>query len=109
MSGKPVEVTDADFDSQVVKSDTPVLVDFWAPWCAPCRMVSPVVEELAETMAADLKVCKVNVDESPVTAQSYGIRAIPTLIIFNKGQEAGRLVGVRPKEEIEQEIKAAIQ
>jgi thioredoxin 1 len=109
MSGKPIEVTDSDFEDQVVKSDQPVLVDFWAPWCAPCRMVAPVVEGLAESKKEALKVCKVNVDESPLVAQTYGIRAIPTLILFRQGQVVVRLVGVRPQAEIEREIEAAIK
>ena len=81
----------------------------WAPWCAPCRIVGPVVEEVAESMAGSLKVCKVNVDENPVSAQTYEIRSIPTLIVFSGGNEASRMVGVRPKDEIEKEIKAAIK
>jgi thioredoxin 1 len=109
MALKPIEVSDSDFEDQVIKSDLAVLVDFWAPWCAPCHMVSPIVEELAESMQDQLKVCKVNVDESPIVAQSYGIRAIPTLMLFVKGEESKRIVGVRPKHEIESEIKAAIK
>ena len=109
MSGKPVEVTDADFEDQVIKSDTPVLVDFWAPWCAPCRMVSPVVEALAASMQATLKVCKVNVDENQVVAATYDIRAIPTLLLFRQGQIAARMVGVRPRAEIEKEIETALR
>jgi thioredoxin 1 len=109
MSPKLVEISDADFDEHVVKADQPVLVDFWAPWCAPCRMVAPIVEELAESMKDTIKVCKVNVDDNQVTAQTYGIKAIPTLILFKSGQAAARMVGVRPKEEIKKEIEAAIQ
>jgi thioredoxin 1 len=109
MSDKPVEVTDAVFDDQVIKSDQPVLVDFWAPWCAPCRMVSPIVEEIAGSMKGTIRVCKMNVDENPATAQSYEIRAIPTLMLFKTGHVAARIVGVRPKEEIKKEIEAAIK
>jgi len=109
MSSKMLDVTDADFEAQVVKSDTPVLVDFWAPWCAPCRMVSPVVEELAEDMKDAIKVCKVNVDENQVVAQTYDVRAIPTLILFVGGKVAARMVGVRPRADIEKEIQAALK
>jgi thioredoxin 1 len=109
MSGKPTQVTDVDFDEQVVKSDKPVLVDFWAPWCAPCRMVAPALEAIADRMKDALRVCKVNVDESPGVAQTYGIRSIPTLMLFKQGQVACRMVGVRPQAEIEREIEAAIK
>lgn len=109
MSGRPAEVTDSDFDEQVVKSEQPVLVDFWAPWCAPCHMVAPALEDIAERMKDTIKVCKVNVDESPGVAQTYGIRSIPTLMLFKKGQVACRIVGVRPQAEIEKEIEAAIK
>lgn len=109
MSSKPVEVTDADFEAQVIKSEKPVLVDFWAPWCAPCRMVGPVVEELAEDMKETIKVCKVNIDNNPAVAQTYDVRAIPTLILYVGGKAAARLVGVRPRADIEREIQAALK
>jgi thioredoxin 1 len=109
MSGKLADISDANFEDKVLKADMPVLVDFWAPWCAPCRIVSPAVEEIADAMEGSIRVCKVNVDENPVAAQTYGIRAIPTLIFFSGGREAARMVGVRPKDEIEKEIKAAIK
>jgi thioredoxin 1 len=108
MSSEVIEITDASFDEEVIKSDEPVLVDFWAPWCAPCRMVAPIVEELASSHEDNLKVCKLNVDENPAAAQNLGIRAIPTLILFKGGRPAARIVGVRPKEDIEKEIEAAI-
>jgi len=109
MSVKPTDVNDSNFDSQVVKSLEPVLVDFWAPWCPPCKMVGPIVEEIASEMAGTVKVCKVNVDENPATAQAYAIRAVPTLLIFKKGQVVKRLVGALPKAEIEREIRAGIK
>ena len=109
MSNKPVELSDAAFEEQVIKSDQPVLIDFWAPWCAPCSMISPIVEEIAESMKDAVHVYKMNVDENPATAQSYEIRAIPTLILFNNGRVAKRIVGVRPKEEIKKEIETAIK
>jgi len=109
MSAKPLEVTDADFEAVVVKSDMPVLVDFWAPWCAPCRMVGPIVEEMAEDMKDTIKVCKVNIDENQAVAQTYDVRAIPTLILFVGGKAAARIVGVRPRADIEKEIQAALK
>jgi thioredoxin 1 len=109
MSGATVAVKDSDFEEQVIKSDLPVLVDFWAEWCGPCKMVAPVVEDIAGSMSGRLKVCKLNVDENPITAQSFGIRAIPTLILFKDGQTAARIVGVRSKADLEAEIEAAIK
>ncbi|MFZ1947373.1 MAG: thioredoxin [bacterium] len=108
MAVKPLDVTDATFDGQVLKSDQPVLVDFWATWCPPCRMLAPAVEEIAGRMTGTLKVCKVDVDENPAIAQTYAIRSVPTLLIFKKGQVVKRLVGVRPREEIEREIQAVL-
>jgi thioredoxin 1 len=109
MGVKPMQVSDSDFESEVVKSEQPVLVDFWAPWCPPCRIVAPVVEELGERMEGRLKVCKVNVDDNPAVTQTYNIRSIPTLILFKDGQAVRRVVGALPREEIEKEIEAGIQ
>jgi thioredoxin 1 len=109
MSGKAVEVTDANWEEQVVKSEKAVIVDFWAPWCAPCHMVTPALESIAEKMQDTLKVCKLNVDESPGVAQTYGIRSIPTLMLFKDGQVGFRIVGVRPQAEIEKEIDSALK
>ncbi|MCM1982115.1 thioredoxin [Lyngbya confervoides] len=90
-------VTDASFKEEVIESDTPVLVDFWAPWCGPCRMVSPVVDEISEEYDGQVKVVKVNTDENPSVASQYGIRSIPTLMIFKDGQRVDMVVGAVPK------------
>ncbi|NJK48456.1 thioredoxin [Candidatus Gracilibacteria bacterium] len=90
-------VTDASFKDDVLDSDVPVLVDFWAPWCGPCRMVAPVVDEIADQYAGQVKVVKLNTDENPNTASQYGIRSIPTLMIFKGGQRVDMVVGAVPK------------
>lgn len=90
-------VTDETFDQEVIESSVPVLVDFWAPWCGPCRMVAPVVEEIAEQYVGQVKVVKVNTDDSPGVASKYGIRSIPTLMIFKGGQRVDMVVGAVPK------------
>ena len=93
-------VTDASFQSEVLDSDTPVLVDFWAEWCGPCRMVSPIVEEIAKENAGRFKVYKLNVDENQNTPRQYGIMSIPTLMLFKNGQVAERIVGFMPKQQL---------
>jgi thioredoxin 1 len=102
------EVTDQDFQSRVLQSDKPVLVDFWADWCVPCHMVSPVVEEIAQEKAGRLAVAKLNVDDNPQTARQFGVMSIPTLILFKDGEEKARVVGARGKDAILREIDPAI-
>jgi thioredoxin 1 len=103
-----IDVTDQTFDQEVIGADKPVLVDFWAPWCGPCRMVSPAVSELAEQFKDSLKVVKLNVDENPQSSSKYQIFSIPSLKIFKGGKIIGEIVGAAPKHLIEQKIKAVL-
>ena len=102
------DVTDATFESDVLKSDTPVLVDFWAEWCAPCRAIAPIVKEIADDNGEKLKVVKMNIDESPQTPGTYGIRSIPTILVFKDGQVAGQLVGARPKGDFQEMVDSVV-
>ncbi len=100
MADNIIELSDDNFKSEILESDKPALVDFWAPWCGPCRMVGPVVEELATEYTEKLKVGKLNVDNSPQTASTYGIRSIPSLLIFKAGKLADQTVGAADKEQL---------
>jgi thioredoxin 2 len=107
-STSPVNVTDGTFNNEVLSFTGPVLLDCWAPWCGPCRMVAPALEKLASEYAGRIKIAKLNVDENPVTASNYGIKSIPTMLLFKNGKEIERLVGALPKPEIERHIRAVI-
>jgi thioredoxin 2 len=102
---KPVKVTDANFAAEVERSPLPVLLDMWAPWCGPCGMVAPVIEELAAEMAGRVRVAKLNVDENPATAARFGVQSIPTLLLLKGGRELDRIVGVQSKAAIVQRIE----
>ncbi|MBX2970073.1 MAG: thioredoxin [Cyclobacteriaceae bacterium] len=105
--GKTIELTDSTFD-QTIKSDKPVLVDFWAEWCGPCKMIGPVVEELAGEYEGKAVVAKINVDENPETAAKFGIRSIPTLLVFKGGQVVDKQVGAVPKSVLAQKLAAQV-
>ncbi len=107
-SGKPVIVTDSNFTSQVEHSPVPVLLDMWAEWCGPCRMIAPVIEQLAAEMAGRVRVGKLNVDQNPATAERYRIQSIPALLVLKNGREVDRIVGAQPKAEIVRRLEQAI-
>ena len=104
MAGATVTATDADFEEKVLKSDKPVLVDFWAEWCGPCRMVAPALEAIAEEHADKLTVVKLNIDENPATAARYGIMSIPTMNVYKGGDVVKTIVGAKPKAAIEKDL-----
>ncbi|PLX95538.1 MAG: thiol reductase thioredoxin [Desulfuromonas sp.] len=103
-----LQFTDDNFDADVLKSDQPVLVDFWATWCAPCKAIAPVIDELAEQFSGKVKIGKVNVDENPNTPGQYGVRGIPTLVLFKNGEVVDQLVGAIPKNQLEEFINKAL-
>lgn len=105
---EPIAVSDATFDQTVLQAKQPVLVDFWAAWCGPCRMIAPVVEELSKEYEGRIQFAKVDVDQNTKTAQKYQIMSIPTLIIFKKGEPLSHIVGFRPKAELKKSLDAAL-
>lgn len=102
---KPIQVTDDTFDQEVLQSDLPTLTDFWAVWCGPCRMIAPILEDMAEEYDGKIKITKLDVDHNPSTAMRYGVQGIPTLILFKNGQEVERIVGAMPKQRLVDRIK----
>jgi thioredoxin 1 len=107
--GRVTEVNDVSFDQEVLKSDLPVLIDFWAPWCGPCKAIAPVVEELASEYEGRLKIVKMNVDDNPETPSRYGVRGIPNLLLFRAGEVADQIVGAVPKAHLVKAIDRTIQ
>jgi thioredoxin 1 len=103
-----IELSDTNFDTEVIKSETPVLVDFWAPWCGPCRAIAPIVEEISSSYEGKLKVGKLNVDENQQTTMKFGIRSIPTLIVFKGGKAVEQIIGAVPRGEIERIVGKAL-
>jgi thioredoxin 1 len=100
-----LDVTDATFEQEILKSDTPALIDFWAEWCAPCRQIAPIVKDLAASYAGKVKIVKMNIDENPGTPGRYGVRAIPTVLAFKNGTVVGQITGARPKSAFEEMIQ----
>jgi thioredoxin 1 len=107
MAGALIEVTDTNFQAEVIESETPVLVDFWAPWCGPCRVVGPVLEEIAAERD-DLRIVKLNTDENPETAAAFQVLSIPTMILFKAGEPAKKIIGAYPKRKLEAELELVL-
>lgn len=105
---KPVAVTDSNFDQMVLQAETPVLVDFWAPWCRPCQMIAPVLDELAGEYDGKLSIVRMDVDQNPKAATKYSVMSIPTLLIFKQGKPISHMVGFRPKAELKRNLDAAL-
>jgi thioredoxin 1 len=105
---KPIEVTDANFEEEILKTDKPALVDFWAVWCGPCKVIAPVVEEIAADYDGKLVVGKLDVDSNQESAIKYGVRSIPTLLVFKGGEVAATIIGAKPKEQIVKEVEAVL-
>ncbi len=103
-----LEISDSNFESEVVNSDVPVLVDFWAPWCGPCRAIAPLVEEISSSYAGKIKVGKMNVDDNQSTTMKFGIRSIPTIIMFKGGEAVDQIIGAVPKAEIERVVEKSL-
>jgi thioredoxin 1 len=108
MAGNVAEITDVEFDEKVLKASTLVVVDFWAPWCGPCKSIAPVLEEIAKDLGAQVAIYKVNVDDNPKSPSQYGVRAIPNLVMFKGGAEVDRVVGAVPKDQLVATIKKAL-
>ena len=108
MSDVVMEIDDGAFDSEILQSDKPVLVDFWAPWCGPCKAIGPIIEELAETFGEKIKFAKCNVDDNPVTPGKYGIKAIPTLIFFKGGDVVDQITGMVAKSKLEETLNSIV-
>ncbi len=108
MAGNVAEISDVDFDEKVLKASTLVVVDFWAPWCGPCKSIAPVLEEIAKELGTQIAIFKVNVDDNPKSPSQYGVRAIPNLVMFKGGAEVDRVVGAVPKDQLVATIKKAL-
>jgi thioredoxin 1 len=108
LATKPFAISDRTFDSEVLKSETPVLVDFWATWCGPCKMIAPILEEIATEKDGQIKIAKLDVDQNPDSSQKFGVMSIPTLILFKDGAEVSRVIGYRSKNQLVQQLEKAI-
>ena len=105
---KPINIDDTNFDQTVLQAETPVLVDFWAPWCRPCLMLAPILDELAEEYSGKITFARMDVDQNPKTASKYQIMSIPTLLLFKKGEPVSHIVGYKPKAELKRDLDAAL-